>query len=100
MFIHTHTHTHTHTNSLIYTPGASCIRQHTSAYVSIRQHTSAYVSIRQHTSALFELVAMCGAVCTMLLQRHNEAAVQAAVEAAVNTPRYSGIQGLSAFYSY
>ncbi len=36
----------------------SCIRQHTSAYVSIRQHTSAYVSIRQwmclrqaHTSA-------------------------------------------------
>jgi hypothetical protein len=31
-------------------PGLStCIRQHTSAYVSIRQHTSAYVSIRQHT---------------------------------------------------
>jgi hypothetical protein len=29
----------------------TCIRQHTSAYVSIRQHTSAYVSIRQHTSA-------------------------------------------------
>jgi hypothetical protein len=29
----------------------SCIRQHTSAYVSIRQYTSAYVSIRQHTSA-------------------------------------------------
>jgi hypothetical protein len=29
----------------------SCIRPHTSAYVSIRQHTSAYVSIRQHTSA-------------------------------------------------
>jgi hypothetical protein len=27
----------------------TCIRQHTSAYVSIRQHTSAYVSIRQHT---------------------------------------------------
>jgi hypothetical protein len=30
---------------------SSCIRQHTSAYVSIRQHTSAHVSIRQHTSA-------------------------------------------------
>jgi hypothetical protein len=29
----------------------TCIRQHTSAYVSIRQHSSAYVSIRQHTSA-------------------------------------------------
>ncbi len=29
----------------------TCIRQHTSAYVSIRQHASAYVSIRQHTSA-------------------------------------------------
>jgi hypothetical protein len=26
----------------------TCIRQHTSAYVSIRQHTSAYVSIRQY----------------------------------------------------
>jgi hypothetical protein len=31
--------------------GFSCIRQHTSAYVSRLQHTSAYVSIRQHTSA-------------------------------------------------
>jgi hypothetical protein len=30
---------------------STCIRQHTSAYVSIRQHTSAYVGIRQHTSA-------------------------------------------------
>jgi hypothetical protein len=28
----------------------TCVR-HTSVYVSIRQHTSAYVSIRQHTSA-------------------------------------------------
>jgi hypothetical protein len=32
-------------------PCRSCIRQHTSAYVSIRQHTSACVRIRQHTSA-------------------------------------------------
>ncbi len=29
----------------------TCIRQHTSAYVSVRQHTSVYASIRQHTSA-------------------------------------------------
>jgi hypothetical protein len=29
----------------------SCMRQHTSAYVSMRQHSSAFVSIRQHTSA-------------------------------------------------
>jgi hypothetical protein len=28
---------------------SSCIRQHTSAYVSRRPHTSAYVSKRQHT---------------------------------------------------
>jgi hypothetical protein len=28
----------------------SCVRQHTSAYVSMRQHTSACVSKRQHTS--------------------------------------------------
>jgi hypothetical protein len=37
--------------SSITTIPSTCIRQHTSAYVSIRQHTSAYVSIRQHTSA-------------------------------------------------
>jgi hypothetical protein len=29
---------------------STCIRQHTSAYVSVRQRTSAYVSVRQHTS--------------------------------------------------
>ncbi len=36
----------------------TCIRQHTSAYVSIRQHTSdasAYVSIRQHASAYISI---------------------------------------------
>jgi hypothetical protein len=37
--------------SSITTIPSTCIRQHTSAYVSIRQHTSAYVSIRPHTSA-------------------------------------------------
>jgi hypothetical protein len=29
----------------------TCIRQHTSAYVSMRQHASACVSMRQHASA-------------------------------------------------
>ena len=39
--------------SSVDTPTAlpTCIRHHTSAYVSICQHTSAYVSICQHTSA-------------------------------------------------
>jgi isocitrate/isopropylmalate dehydrogenase len=39
-------------SSVAEVPRRTCIRQHTSAYVSIRQHTSAYVSIRQHTSAV------------------------------------------------
>jgi hypothetical protein len=41
----------------------SCIRQHTSAYVSIRQHTSAYVSIRQHTSAYVSIHASAERSC-------------------------------------
>ncbi len=52
----------------------SCIRQHTSAYVSIRQHTSAFVSIRQRTSAYVSM------------RQHASAIEEAGIEEATGEP--------------
>ncbi len=53
----------------------TCVRQHTSAYVSIRQHTSAYVSTRQHTSAYVSIQRLIRTLCVIIDEhRHNDGA--------------------------
>jgi hypothetical protein len=54
----------------------TCMRQHTSAYVSIRQHTSAYVSIRQHTSAYVSIRGHTWAYVPPIMESWTEATHQ------------------------
>jgi hypothetical protein len=53
---------------------STCIRQHTSAYVSIRQHMSAYISIRHHTQRCARLAQQPSNTCGSIRQ-HTSAYV-------------------------